>query len=276
MTTLFKTNTQYFKNNIDSLYGGILWSVLKPNAPIRITPDLLVDLQALQTDLLEECTRNASISFQVFSSDIPGIFSLGGDLGFFSECVRNRDVLALKKYAEDSVDLVYKSATNYQLPITTISLVEGIAAGGGFEMALSANYLFAEEQAKFTFPETRFGLFPGMGAFTLLRQKVPTHIAEEIIYSGQEFSAQTLFEMNVVDYLCKPSEGKATILNFIKKRHKKHHAIHAMRKMVQRHVPLNKYELDDIVSYWVATVMKLDAKQLRLIDVLSQTTLKNK
>jgi len=268
-----KLDNDYFTSYLNQACGGILWSILKPEAPTRITRSLLSRFRSVQSRLVKDYSNNIPINYHVLSSDIPDIFSLGGDLEYFCSCARNDDREGLKKYARDSVNFVYSMATNYHLPITTIALVKGAAMGGGFEAALSANYLIAEEQAIFSFPETRFGLFPGMGAYTLLRQRVPAHIAEEIIYSSHEYTAKELHDMNVVDQLCKTGQGYKTTLQFIHERQHKHQGIHAMRQMVQQYSKIDKQELYAIVDHWVESVMALDDKQLRLIDVLSQTSL---
>jgi len=54
-------------------------------------------------------------------------------------------------------------ANNLFLPLTTISLAQGDALGGGFEAALSCSVIIAERRARFGFPEVMFNLFPGMG-----------------------------------------------------------------------------------------------------------------
>ncbi len=270
-----KLDTDYFTNYRNDACGGILWSILKPDAPARITRGLLSKFLSIQAGLLEDYATNTPINYHVLSSDIPNIFSLGGDLEYFCRCAKNHDIEGLKKYARDSINFVYSMATNYHLPITTIALVKGVAMGGGFEAALSANYVIAEEQAIFSFPETRFGLFPGMGAYTFLRQRVPAHIAEEIIYSSHEYTAKELYDMNILDQLCEAGQGYKTTLQFIKERQHKHQGIHAMRQMVQQYSKVDKQELYAIVDHWVESVMNLNAKQLRLIDVLSQTSLRH-
>lgn len=268
-------NSSILTHDLNPACGGILWSKLNSDAPIRIIQTLLSEFLAVQKALIENHSKTNSPSYHVLSSDIPAVFSLGGDLEYFCQCAKQHNREGLIKYAHDSVDWVYKTASNYNLPITTIALVKGAALGGGFEAALSANYVIAEEQATFAFPETRFGLFPGMGAFTFLRQRVTTHIAEEMIYSGRQYTAKELFHMNVIDQLCKTGEGEACTLKFIKSRHQRHQGIYAMRQMVQQHSPIDKQELITIVEHWVDCVLKLNAKQIRLIETLSKTTLQS-
>ena len=55
------------------------------------------------------------------------------------------------------------------LPYPTIAAVHGFALGGGFEMALSCDFIFASEKAVFGLPEVKLGLLPGFGGTSALR-----------------------------------------------------------------------------------------------------------
>lgn len=266
------TRNRYINNYLSTDFGGVQWSRLKPNAPPRITLDLLDELLLTQKTILDNYARNKPIKYHVMSSDIPRIFSLGGDLKLFSECALNKDLETLKAYAINSIKVVYQSSTNYNLPITTISLIKGAALGGGFEAALACNTIIAEKQSTFAFPETRFGLFPGMGAYTFLRQRVAPRIAEEIIYSSKTYSAEALYNMGVIDVLCNEGQGYKTTEQYIQKMSVRHQGIHALRKAVQQYSSVDKKELLSIVEHWVKCVMQLSDKQLRLITILAKTS----
>lgn len=264
-------SSQFLGSYFDPSYG-IQWNILQPDAPRRITPQLLDEILTLQQEFVAGFNSNPEVKYQIFGSEIPGVFSLGGDLKFFANCARTRNEAALRKYGNEAIEVSYKRATNFNLPITTISLVKGVALGGGFEAALAANYLIAEQQATFSFPETRFGLFPAHGAFTFLRQRLPVRKAEEIIYSGKTYTAEELHEMGVVDIVCENGEGDAATTQFIRKRHQQHQGIHAMREMVQKFAPIDREELYSIVDHWVDSVMNLNEKQLRMIEALAKTS----
>ena len=59
-------------------------------------------------------------------------------------------------YGKACVDVLYRNYIGHELPITTISLIQGECLGGGFEAALSSDVLVAERQARFGFPEIMF------------------------------------------------------------------------------------------------------------------------
>lgn len=72
-----------------------------------------------------------------------------------------------------------------------ISCVNGIAFGGGFELALLADIVCASQDAKFSFPEVKLGLFPGI-AGTLIARTVGRYQAARMILTGDVYSAKQL------------------------------------------------------------------------------------
>mgnify|MGYP002682632289 CR=1 FL=1 len=77
----------------------------------------------------------------------------------------------------------------------SIALVQGDALGGGFEMALSTDYLIAEEHSSFGFPEIMFGLFPCTGAMGLLSARIGARKAERMMTNKKIYSADELYDM---------------------------------------------------------------------------------
>ena len=247
---------------------GVHWAILNKDAPKRITLEMLSDLQQVQNEVKDRIDQQGDLNYQIFTSAIPGIFSLGGDLGLFSQCSITHDRATLENYARIATEFVYNGAVNYQKPVTTISIVKGAAFGGGFEGALGANVVIAEKQSLFSFPETRFGMFPGMGAFTLLKRRVPVHVAEEIIFSAKIYTAEQLHEMGVVDIVCEEGEGDSTASAFIAKRHRQKKGIDTMRSMVEQFAPVDREEMYAITDRWVDSALDLGDKERRIIEVL--------
>src|SRR5438046_4433646 len=89
-----------------------------------------------------------SIRYLVLASATPAVFGLGGDLDLFSSLIASQDRESLRAYAHLCVECVYVNATRLgQTGLTTISLVQGKALGGGLEAALSSNVVIAERGA---------------------------------------------------------------------------------------------------------------------------------
>ncbi|HXH76057.1 MAG TPA: enoyl-CoA hydratase-related protein [Bacteriovoracaceae bacterium] len=75
------------------------------------------------------------------------------------------------------------------LPYPTIACVNGFALGGGFEMALACDFIFAAKNAVFGLPEVKLGLIPGFGGTQRLARIVGERRAREIMFSGRNILA---------------------------------------------------------------------------------------
>jgi enoyl-CoA hydratase len=75
------------------------------------------------------------------------------------------------------------------LPYPSIACVNGFALGGGFEMALACDFIFASKNAVFGLPEVKLGLIPGFGGTQRLLKVVGEKRAKEIIFSGRNITS---------------------------------------------------------------------------------------
>ena len=139
-----------------------VWIHFEPSAPHYFTSALIEDLghvhSAIKTEVEQDCAadRKPRLRYQVLASRIPEIFSLGGDLALFRQCITSGDTHSLRCYAQAAVSLVHSGADAFGGELTTIALVQGQALGGGFEAALAAHVLVAERSAKMAFPEGNY------------------------------------------------------------------------------------------------------------------------
>jgi enoyl-CoA hydratase len=88
------------------------------------------------------------------------------------------------------------------LPIPAIAAVNGYALGGGLEIALACDFIYAAENASFGLPEATLGLIPGFGGTQRLPRLIGPNQARELIYTGKIVSAaeaQALGLVNRVD-----------------------------------------------------------------------------
>ena len=217
-----------------------------------------------------ELGLSTRIRYQVFGSRVSGVFSLGGDLKLFQKLIRARDRSALTNYARECVDLVYWYAVNYKLPITTISLVQGRAMGGGLEAALAGDVVVAERQSSMGFPEVLFNMFPGMGAYSLLLQRLPPKKAEQLIRSGRLYSAEELHDIGLVDVLADEGKGEEAVEEYIRQTQRKSKGHHALRRAINGVYPLRFDELLSVVDVWVDAALDLDDADLKTMERIGQ------
>ena len=263
----------HYEQHFDSDFG-VFWANLRPQSPRNFTPELVAALRQgqmrVESRIREELDAGDEnrLCYQVLTSHIPGVFSLGGDLALFRKLIRNRDREALRRYACACIDLVYTNAVNYKLPVVTISLVQGQALGGGFEAALAANVVVAEKHSKLGLPEVMFNMFPGMGAYQLLTRRLTPARAEEIILSGRIYGAEELHQMGLVDILAESGEGEEAVMRYIKKNHRMFHANQGLRRAIQAASPLDYGAFIRVAEVWVDQAMGLKERDLELMDYL--------
>jgi DSF synthase len=149
--------------------------------------------------------------------------------------------------------------------MTTLSLVQGDALGGGFECALASDVIVAEESAQMGLPEILFNLFPGMGAYSLLARRVGMRAAEELILSGRILPAAKLHEMGIVDVLAKDGEGETAVREWILKSRKRRNGMQAVFRTRQIVNPITREELDAVADVWVDAAMRLEDKDLKMM-----------
>lgn len=213
--------------------------------------------------------QSPAVRYLVCGSHTPGIFSMGGDLPLFESLARDQDRESLLDYAMACIDLVYANYVNLELPLITISLVQGDALGGGFEAAISNNVVVAERGAKFGLPECLFNLFPGMGAYSLIARRIGPLQAERMILSGRIYSAEELLEIGLVDWLVEDGEGMRAVHRYVDKYDRQHAMRRSVYRARRRVSPLSYDELRDITVIWVDTVLELSESDLRKMSRLA-------
>lgn len=253
---------------------GVCWAIMTPRPRPSFGARLLLDLNSFITKIIESrgqtihAGRPHTISYAVLASNVPGVFSLGGDLSLFRDAILNQDRAQLEKYAEMCVADLFPWNRNFDLPITTISLVQGTALGGGFEAALASSVVIAEESCKMGFPEVLFNLFPGMGAYSFLQRKVGRRTTEELILSGNTYSARQLYDMGVVDIITADGTGQVAVANYVRKHGRGSNGRRAFERVRRDFEAVTREELLHITAVWVDAAMHLSERDLRMMDRL--------
>lgn len=208
------------------------------------------------------------IDHAVIASD-GDVFNLGGDLDLFCQLIRQRNRPDLSNYARVCIDAMYESyRLSCELRIHTISLIQGDALGGGLESALSCRTVIAESGVGMGFPEVIFGLFPGMGAYSFLRQRVSSRQAEDLMLSGTIYSSDEMHKMGLVDILVPKGEGIQATQDLIRRNQRIPHARIAMNRVRYACQPVTYEELLGVTEIWVDTALQLGDRQLRMMERL--------
>lgn len=254
-----------------------LWAFYTPTAKPNYSFAVLKDTTAWQ----EESKRlfgngDAGLKYMVLGSRFPGFFNVGGDLEKFAEWITACNRAMLREYGRLCVETVERSWRNNDMPVINIGLAQGDALGGGFEALLTFDVLVAERGVKFGFPEAMFGLFPGMGAYSLLARKLNHSVAERMLREGTSMTAEQLHEMGVVHVLAEPGEGEQAVRDYIAANRRKHAGQLELYRSGRKVMPMRLDELYDIVEGWVDAAMQLTEKELRIMKRLSSAQVRLK
>ena len=251
---------------------GISWVYMNPKGIPCFDPNLLTELQQFNQSIID-CSGKIwmhdslhSIRYQVFASNVPGVFNLGGQLALFSQLIRNSDRQGLMHYAKICIDSLVPRIKHYNLPVVTISLVQGDAMGGGLEAALSSNIIIAERSSNMGFPEILFNLFPGMGAYSFLARKVGPVQAEKMMLSGKLYSAEEFHELGLVDVLVEDGLGEDAVYEYVERHARHSNGYIGVQNARQCLNPVTYQELMDITSIWVETALQLREKDIRVME----------
>lgn len=251
-----------------------LWSRWTADPRPCFNPSLLADIRAYYDFIAQ--TRGVvqlhgeehPVEYVVLASGMPGMFNLGGDLDLFKQLIGTQDRAGLLRYGRACIDVLYRNYIAHELPVTTVSLVQGECLGGGFEAALSSDVIVAEKSARFGFPEILFNLFPGMGAYSFLDRKIGQKGAEEVISSGKVFSAEEMRALGVVDVVAEDGQGEAELAAFIKRRARSRNGMQALAATRRRVHSITFEELLDVVQIWVDAALRINLRDLKLMQRL--------
>lgn len=207
----------------------------------------------------------ARIDTVVFGSKSPSVYSLGGDLNMFIEAILRKDRATISHYARLCVDLLHRRYSGFGSNINTIALVQGKALGGGFECALACDLIIAERSSTFSFPESLFNLFPGMGALSFLSRKIGMAKAEQICASAEVFTASAMMELGVVDRVVEDGMGLEATKRVIAERNRRRNTYRAVKAAKGFCQPVAHQELVDIVDVWTSAALRLETRDLRMM-----------
>jgi enoyl-CoA hydratase len=159
-------------------------------------PDKLNALDVTLLDALEEAletlSRDASVRVAIITGAGDKAFVAGADIGAMATLSPEE----AKKLSEKG-HRICASIEDASFPV--IGAVNGFALGGGCELALACDFLYASERAKFGQPEVKLGVIPGFGGTQRLARRVGLGLARELCYTGATIDAQTALRIGLVN-----------------------------------------------------------------------------
>jgi enoyl-CoA hydratase len=125
--------------------------------------------------------------------------------------VAGADIAAMRDMAGDEARVFARRGHDVfagleSLPMPAIAAVNGFALGGGCELALACDFIYASERAKFGQPEVKLGIIPGFGGTQRLARRVGVGMARELIYSGELIGAAEAQRIGLVNRVVPPED----------------------------------------------------------------------
>ncbi|MGW9184621.1 enoyl-CoA hydratase/isomerase family protein [Agromyces sp. NPDC055661] len=156
-------------------------------------------LNALSASVLEELEA----AFTALADEVPeirGVLLVGeGGRAFVAGAdIRAMTALTPEEAAELSRRGHRAAAAIEALPAPVIACVDGYALGGGLEMALACDLIYATDASTFGQPEVKLGLIPGFGGTVRLPRAVGLARAKELIYSGRRIGIDEALDSGLV------------------------------------------------------------------------------
>ena len=87
-------------------------------------------------------------------------------------------------------------------PVPVIAAVDGAAYGGGLELALACDFIYASQAARFALTETKLGIMPGLGGTQLLPRAIGERRAKELLFLGRPLIAPEALQLGLVNRVC--------------------------------------------------------------------------
>lgn len=143
---------------------------------------------------LETVKFDQKLRALILRSLVPGIFCAGADL---------KERAKMKEQEVGPYVASLRSSLNEiaDLPIPTIAALDGVAVGGGFELALACDIRIAASTAKLGLVETKLAIIPGAGGTQRLPRIVGTATAKELIFTGRIIDGIDAKEIGMVNHV---------------------------------------------------------------------------
>ena len=160
----------------------------RPHADNAIT----TEMGARLTEILETIAVRASVRVAVITGAGDRAFSVGSDL-------RQRKDMTKEQWLRQRQDFDRTLYTLRQLRKPIFAAVNGIAYGGGSEIAQSTDFIIASENATFGQPEAMIGLAAGGGSPVFLPRLLPPGKALQMLLTGEPITAQEAYRLGMVN-----------------------------------------------------------------------------
>lgn len=247
-----------------------LWVELKPEPKPVFTLALIESVARVQEAVASFNDRFPERPVLFFAYRACGeVFSLGGDLDFYLDCLAGNDRAGLARYADAATRVIHMNTTGLGGRVITLANVHARALGGGIDPARACNVMIAEEEASFCYPEVNYNHFP-ISAVPVLIRRAGALEAERILTSGETYSAADFLAKGVIDEVVPKGAGADWIRRFAARTQGSHRARVALFRAFNRKYGDLAQELDEAARTWVHHIMTLTPLEIAKLQRIAQ------
>lgn len=195
-----------YENIIYQIEEGIATITFnRPKALNALNAALLREL----SDALDKIAADEDIRVLILTGSGDKAFVAGADITELATF----NSLSAKNFATFGQAVIDKLQ---KLPIIVIAAVNGFALGGGTEIAIACDFIYASENAKFGQPEINLGIIPGFGGTQRLPRLIGTNMAKELIFTGKMVSAAEGNQIGLVNKVLAPEALRGEVMKVAK------------------------------------------------------------
>lgn len=182
------------------------------NAVLTITvnrPDALNALSSRTVEDLEHCIGAVADALQNDDGAWPvrGVIITGAGKAFVAGAdIREMTAMSPEDAYAYSSRMHQVTLALEELPVPVVAAVNGFALGGGCELAMACDFIYAASAASFGQPEVGLGLVPGFGGSVRLPRRVGPGLARELLFTGRRLTAAEAKEAGLVTSLFDSTE----------------------------------------------------------------------
>lgn len=167
------------------------------------------DLNALNEEVVEQIGRRFDEAEReescraIIITGSGKAFVAGADIALFVRNIRNGtigDIVDFTARTQEVFDRIDRSSKK------VVALLNGMTLGGGLELALCADRIYALPRAVLAFPETGIGIYPGLGGTQRTKCRVGKGLTKYLIYTGDMVKASAASDMGLIDGVITPEE----------------------------------------------------------------------
>jgi enoyl-CoA hydratase len=144
------------------------------------------------TKLMKEAESDSGVRVVIITGAGDRAFAAGADISAFP----GRNSTTVRPFVQSGQDFC-KYIESMSKPV--IAAINGFALGGGCEVAMACDIRYASANAKFGQPEIKLGIIPGYGGSVRLPRLVGLGVAKELVYTGDNISADEALRIGLVN-----------------------------------------------------------------------------